>query len=76
MPGCTPYDRCTEADFGFYVDVRYFQLAELHIPSGLEDKFLRGLILQEETETEQFKQEATLVRKATDAKVCRLEIIP
>ena len=51
------------------MDVRYFQLDTLEIPHDLEEKFLRGLVLKEEAETEEFKQEAALVRKRTDAEV-------
>ncbi len=51
------------------MDVRYFQLDALDIPNDLEDKFLRGLVLKEETEAEQYKQDASVVRKETDAEV-------
>ena len=51
--------------------MRYFQLDTLDIPSDLEGKFLRGLVLTEETEAEDYKQEATIVRKETDSQVRR-----
>lgn len=73
LPGCKPYERCEENEYGFYVDVRYFQLDALDIPNDLEDKFLRGLVLKEETAAEQYKQDASVVRKETDAEVKQIE---
>ena len=67
--GCITYSRCTEDQYGLFVEVRFFQLGDLDIPNDLEDKFLRGLILQEEAQTEKYKQEAQVVRKETDAMV-------
>ena len=72
VPNCKPYGSCTEEDKGFFAEVRYFQLQEVRIPSDVEDRFLKALILQEETEKEKFLQEAQVVQKRTDAQVWNL----
>ena len=66
VPGCKPYDSCTEKDFGLFAEVRYFQLGTLEAPSGLNERYLRALTLQEENEREQLRQQGTVIRKDTD----------
>ena len=67
--GCKPATRCEEDDYGLFVEVRYFQLTALEIPDELNQRYLQALVLQEATQTEKLKQEATVIRKETDAKV-------
>lgn len=50
--------------------MRYFYLQEIDIPSDVQERFLRALVLNEETETELFIQEALIVQKQTDQQVC------
>lgn len=53
-----------------FSNVRYFQLKSVDIPDELNQRFLQALVLQEATETEKLLQDATLIRKETDARVC------
>ena len=52
------------------MDVRYFQLDAVDMPSGLKSKFLITQVLYEEANIESYKQESRVVRKETDADVC------
>ena len=66
VPGCIEYTRCTTSDQGLFVEVRYFQLHDLHIPGSLSSRYTQALVLQEAEENEQFIQDAALVRKETE----------
>ena len=57
------------------MDVRYFQLGYVNIPSDVEERFLRALTLQEDALKEQLLQDAQIVRKDTDFKVCNLTLM-
>ena len=67
--GCKTRSTCIEADKGFFARVEYFYLQDVIIPSQVQDRYLKALILNEETETEQFTQDAQIVEKQTDQKV-------
>ena len=51
------------------MDVKYFQLGHMNIPSDVEERFLRALTLQEDALKEQLLQDAQVVRKETESKV-------
>lgn len=51
------------------MDVRYFQLGEVTIPATVQERFMRSLTLQEESDREVLVQEAKVVRKNTTAMV-------
>ena len=70
MSGCTPYKECRKRDKGLFADVRYFQLKRVNIPWDVENRHLRNLVIAEEAVTELFHQEAQIVSKETEAKVC------
>ena len=70
--GCLDSFDCTDEKKGIFVDVRYFQLGYVNIPSDVEERFLRALTLQEDALKEQLLQDAQIVRKDTDFKVCNL----
>ena len=61
---------CTDEQKGIFVEVRYFQLGDMDIPSDVEERFLRALTLQEDALKEQLLQDAQVVRKETESKVC------
>ncbi|VDI49327.1 uncharacterized protein LOC143059524 [Mytilus galloprovincialis] len=66
---CKSRDICNDDDKGVYVDVKYFQLGSIRIPHTVEERFLRQLVLQEETDREKLLQGAQIVRKQTDFEV-------
>jgi hypothetical protein len=68
--GCKPSGSCTSTDKGIYVDVKYFQLGKVTIPSDVNGQYMKALTLQEEADREQFLQDAQVVRKNTTAMVC------
>ncbi|XP_048778067.1 uncharacterized protein LOC125681856 [Ostrea edulis] len=68
-PNCKPNTTCTLKDKGYFVDVRYFQLGEVTIPATVQERFMRSLTLQEESDREVLVQEAKVVRKNTTAMV-------
>lgn len=60
---------CTASDKGLNVEVKYFQLRRIRIPSDVEKQFIQALVLQEQNEEEKLKQDAVVVRKETSQKV-------
>ncbi|XP_046565249.1 uncharacterized protein LOC124273948 [Haliotis rubra] len=72
-PGCKEVRLCTTADKGLFVDVKYFQLGQVQIPSDVKDRFLRALTLQEDALREQLLQDAQIVRKQTDVEVRQIK---
>jgi hypothetical protein len=56
-----------------FVNVEYFQMLELTIPSDISSRYLRSIILMEETEKALLEQDVALVQKQTDA-IVRLEL--
>lgn len=64
-------------DKGLWVYAKYFQLGAVEVPSDVQDRYLRALILTEEAEREKLLQEAQVERKTTEAEVihCILIII-
>ena len=66
---CISRNICEDKDKGIYVDVKYFQLGEISIPGTVEERFLRQLTLQEESEREKLLQNAQVARKETQSKV-------
>lgn len=71
--GCLDSFDCTDEKKGIFVDVRYFQLGYVNIPSDVEERFLRALTLQEDALKEQLLQDAQIVRKDTDFKVRKIK---
>ncbi|XP_036356618.1 uncharacterized protein LOC115228206 isoform X2 [Octopus sinensis] len=71
--GCKPRKNCTEADYGMFVDVRYFQLGPVDIPDDLDQSFLNTLVLRASAERQKYFQAAQLVRKETEQKVKNFE---
>ncbi|XP_064646729.1 uncharacterized protein LOC135499719 [Lineus longissimus] len=71
--GCKAYSTCQKSDKGLFAQVKYFQLAEVTIPKEVESRKLKALTLEEETETEKYNQNASLVQKETDLQVKRGE---
>ncbi|PVD39384.1 hypothetical protein C0Q70_02014 [Pomacea canaliculata] len=69
-PGCKNSSSCDPStDKGLWVNVKYFQLGAVEIPSDVEDRFLRSLTLKEDADREKLLQEAQVVRKTTEAMV-------
>ena len=69
VPGCIRQKQCTEKNKGLYVEVRFLQLTEVSIPKEVRDKYMNSLVLQEATETEEYRQEYSVVQKNTTAMV-------
>lgn len=69
IPNCKPRETCTNKDKGYFVDVKFLQLGEVVIPSTVQERFMRALTLQEESDRETLVQEAMVVRKSTNAMV-------
>ena len=68
--GCKKYETCNaEKDKGFWVDVKYFQLGGVRIPTDVSDRYLKALTLKEDVLREEFMQQAAVVRKETVAAV-------
>lgn len=68
--GCSKnYNECER---GLNVDVKYFQLTEIVIPSDVEDRFMEALVLQEENLREELYQEAAVIRKETMQMVAKI----
>ena len=74
-PGCKNRSTCTEADKGFFARVEYFYLQDVTIPDSVQERFLKALVLNEETETEQFTQDAQIVQKQTDQVVGCVDVL-
>ncbi|KAK3591936.1 hypothetical protein CHS0354_031438 [Potamilus streckersoni] len=70
--GCTPYERCADNQKGLFLDVKGTQLGKVVIPDDVENRFLRALILQEESAREELYQEAQVVRKETEKIVAQI----
>ena len=49
------------------MDVKYFQLGAVHIPEEVEGRHLEKLVTKEETERGQYFQDASVLRKNTEA---------
>ncbi|XP_045165705.1 uncharacterized protein LOC123529441 [Mercenaria mercenaria] len=65
--GCKPVPLCTDKDKGLHADVVHFQLGKYYIPSPVETRYMEALVLQETTLREQLLQNASVVRKETQA---------
>ncbi|GFN73606.1 hypothetical protein PoB_000011200 [Plakobranchus ocellatus] len=66
--GCTNLTLCNnEKDKGLWVDVKYFQLGAIRIPADVEERRLTRLVTQEEVDGGKYKQDASVVRKNTEA---------
>lgn len=68
-PNCKAIKSCTTEDKGYFVDVKFFQLGQVIIPSSIQERFMKALTLNEESERESLVQEAKVVRKNTNAMV-------
>ncbi|XP_061187984.1 uncharacterized protein LOC133196050 [Saccostrea echinata] len=66
---CKPRTTCTVKEKGYFVDVKYFQLGGVTIPNVVQERFMRALTLQEDSERELLVQETKVVRKDTTAMV-------
>ncbi|XP_066305257.1 uncharacterized protein [Branchiostoma lanceolatum] len=73
VSGCKPYDTCTKEDKGLFVDVKYFQIGRVLIPNDVQGRFLLSLTQLLDAEQEQYLQDATIVRKETEAEVEQIE---
>lgn len=69
---CKNRDICEDSDKGLYVNIKYFQLDEIEIPNSVEERFLRQLTLQEESEREKLLQTAAVTRKETQSMVQKI----
>lgn len=67
--GCKPVKSCTDKDKGLNADVIFFQLGELNIPGDVEVRYMEALVLQEKALREKLLQNASVVRKETQAQV-------
>lgn len=60
---CLPADKCHP---GYHVDIKYFQLTQISIPSEVSNLFVQQLVLQVEAEKEFLVQTHSLVQKETE----------
>ncbi|XP_071169486.1 uncharacterized protein [Mytilus edulis] len=60
---CLPEDKCHP---GYHVDIKYFQLTQISIPSEVSNLFVQQLVLQVEAEKEFLVQTHSLVQKKTE----------
>ena len=60
---------CLPTDKGLNVEVKYFQLGSIKIPSDVENRYIQALVLQEQAEEELLKQDSIVIRKETSQKV-------
>lgn len=68
-PNCKAIKSCTNEDKGYFVDVKFFQLGQVTIPSSVQERYMKALTLKEESDRENIVQEAKVVRKTTNAMV-------
>lgn len=66
---CKDIKSCTNEDKGYFVDVKFFQLGQVTIPSSVQERYMKALTLKEESDRENLVQEAKVVRKTTNAMV-------
>ena len=59
--GCKEYSSCKEEDSGLFADVAYFQLQLVSITQEQQQRFLRQTIENEKQDTEQFRQQETVM---------------
>ncbi|CAC5368306.1 unnamed protein product [Mytilus coruscus] len=64
---------CSPSHRGLNVEVKFFQLGRIQIPSDVEKQFIRASTLKEQNEEEKLKQNAVIVRKETNQKVAEIE---
>ncbi|XP_063412525.1 uncharacterized protein LOC134695238 [Mytilus trossulus] len=64
---------CSRSQRGLNVEVKYFQLGKIKIPSEVENQFIRASTLKEQNDEEKLKQKAVIVRKETNQKVAEIE---
>lgn len=74
-PNCKAIKSCTNEDKGYFVDVKSFQLGKVTIPSSVQERFMKALTLNEESDRENLVQEAKVVRKTTNAMVQQIRNI-
>ena len=60
---------CLPTDQGLNVEVKYFQLGSIKIPSDVENRYIQALVLQEQAEEELLKQDSIVIRKETSQMV-------
>lgn len=60
---CLPAEKCHP---GYHVDIKYFQLTQISIPSEVSNLFVQQLVLQVEAEKEFLVQTHSLVQKETE----------
>ncbi|XP_052101765.1 uncharacterized protein LOC127735567 isoform X2 [Mytilus californianus] len=60
---CLPVEKCHP---GYHVDIKYFQLTQISIPSEVSNLFVQQLVLQVEAEKEFLLQSHSLVQKETE----------
>ena len=67
---CIKPDQCdNEREKGLWVDVKYFQIGAIDIPSDVSERYLKTLTLKEDNAREKFLQDASVVRKGTQQRV-------
>jgi hypothetical protein len=67
--GCISPSKCKDSQKGLNVDVKFFQLTDIVIPSTVSERFMENLLLVEKNLREQHFQNATVIRKETAGKV-------
>jgi len=67
---CKPRSKgCTDAEKGFFVEVRYLQLHDIEIPNVVNERRLLTLIRELEEEREKSIKEEMIIRKQTELEV-------
>lgn len=64
--GCKPRETCEATDKGLFVDARFLSLTDIEIPTEVEQRNLKTLVITEETAEETFKQQAAVIEKETE----------
>ncbi|XP_067928708.1 uncharacterized protein [Watersipora subatra] len=63
---CIDRTLCNDSDKGVFVDARYLQMTDLEIPTEVELRNLKTIIITEETAKEKFTQDAAVIQKETE----------
>lgn len=71
--GCISPSKCKDSQKGLNVDVKFFQLTDIVIPSTVSERFMENLLLVEKNLREQHFQNATVIRKETAGKVAEIK---
>ncbi|WAQ95003.1 hypothetical protein MAR_007474 [Mya arenaria] len=69
VQGCIPATSCDDSLRGLNANVKFFQLSNVRIPREVEEQFMTTIILGEKDLREKLLQNATIIRKSTNAEV-------